>query len=187
MNHKLGFGLNIDDKERTIRNEIEPIQSQYFITSNTKESVEKFETFLPVIFVVLFLLLLFAIYLINNYCLKSSKQSADAMCCMYSENELPRSSIYTNVVETGNLLPNRSGNYRRSTLSTNSYKYCEEPRNAYFHSHNPGNNYIARTFNHNYDKIYESHPSNLILALQAKNFINQSGKFVFVLERGSDI
>ena len=61
MNHKLGFGLNIDDKERTIRNEIEPIQSQYFITSNTKESVEKFETFLPVIFVVLFLLLLFVV------------------------------------------------------------------------------------------------------------------------------
>lgn len=177
MDQRPGWKLNVEQTDRVVIKE--PIANHYFLANNlNKDSLENFETILPVLFIALFLVLLFAIYLINTYCLNGSKQSASAadVCCLYTaEHELPRPMIYagSGAAEAGSLLPTRGDNYRRSTVSANSYKYCEEPR----FSHNPGHNYVARTFNHNYDKIYDSHPSNLILALQAKNhLIDQSGK-----------
>lgn len=179
MDQRPGLKLNIEQTGRAVINE--PIANHYFLTPNlNKDSLENFEAILPVLFIAVFLLLLFAIYLINTYCLTGSKQASTEVCCLYTaDHELPRSMIYAgSAAEAGNLIPARGDNYRRSTMSTNSYKYCEEPRFA----HNPGHNYVARTFNHNYDKIYDSHPSNLILALQAKNhLINQSGKLTWLI------
>lgn len=147
--------------------------SPYFLIQNKGESIN-YDFLLPIAFTILFLVVLFLIYLVNTYCLKSSNtNNADAMCCLYkSDQELPRSVIYSNNIESN--LQNQKNDYRRSLNSRNSY--CEEARTGFYHVQKP-NNFIGRTtFNHNYDKIYDSHPSNLILALQQRNFINESGK-----------
>lgn len=151
----------------------------YFLVEN-KTGTMNYEILLPIVFTILFLILLFLIYLVNTYCLNGAKSNSpvsnDGLCCLYkSEQEYPRCECYSNHLDSNGLLQNRNDNYRRSTTSSNSYKYCEESRAGFYHVQKP-NNFIGRmhTFNHNYDKIYDSHPSNLILALQQRNLINQS-------------
>lgn len=151
------------------------IPNPYIFIQN-KEVSNNYEIILPIAFTILFLIFLFIVYLINTYCLSGDKKnSADCLCCLYkSEHELPRSVIYSN--NTGFNMQNRNDNCRRSTTSCNSYNYCEESRAGFYHVQKP-NNFVGKTytFNHNYDKICDSHPSNLILAYQQRNLINQSG------------
>jgi hypothetical protein len=143
------------------------LPAPYFLIHNKQvTSSFNYEIVLPVVFIVLFLLILLIIYLANTYCFNSVDKS-----------ELPRSAIYSRQMDAMNIQSLRNDPNRRSTAS-GSYRYCEEPRTGFYHIQKASNQTgpgRACTFNHNYDKIYDSHPSNLILAIQHRNLINQSG------------
>ena len=152
----------------------------YFLIHNKRVTASfNYEIVLPIVFIVLFLLILFIIYLANTYCfnIDKSRDPEASLCCFY-KSELPR-SVYSRQMDAINIQSLRQeANNRRSVASASgSYRYCEGPRTGFYHikkSSYPGAG-RTNTFNHNYDKIYDSHPSNLILAIQHRNLINQSG------------
>ncbi len=157
------------------------LPTPYLLIQNKQVTASfNYEIILPIVFIVLFLLILFIVYLANTYCFKANKSNDPeaSICCFYS-SEMPRSVVYSQINPMNiQVLRHQANNKRLSTDSADgSSKYNEEPRTGFYHIHKHSNNPAGRayTLNHNYDKIYDSHPSNLILAIQQRNLINQSG------------
>jgi hypothetical protein len=128
----LEFVKNRDVKNASltaINEMVQKIPSSFLMHStleqNNQRTSEKsnYEAFLPIVFVVSFLAILFLIYFINTYCLNGPKSNRfNWMCCMFrSSRELPRSVIYSTGMDTYDL-QNRMDNYRKSTNSNYSYR-----------------------------------------------------------------
>lgn len=184
------------------------------IIENETESSSKshYEVLLPVIFIVIFILMLFLVYAYKNLDLKEKllrwfcfcvyKPNSDRFITLKSFKHEPSfdhqkaATITTNPLNHYQLnrqLPTSAANvyiqhadFRRfqSTTMSNRQQNLYAENQYYFKQPN----YIRPNFNHlgnDYDKIYSTHPSRMLLAFKSNQPYNSEDTIEYQLPNGS--